>query len=64
MNNVLHLLLLMLIQSLGDIFLSKGMKQFGEITFNFPTQIKCIVYVFTTPWIGLGVCPLVRRIDS
>jgi bacterial/archaeal transporter family protein len=59
MKNSLHLLFLVVTQALGDIFLSKGMKQFGEIRFEGQTLVRFCVYVFTTPWIGLGIVMLI-----
>ncbi|MGB7417318.1 MAG: EamA family transporter [Thermosynechococcaceae cyanobacterium] len=59
MKNVLNLLLLILTQSLGDMWLSKGMKVFGHVEFNLLRLDQLIVYLFTSPWIWLGVLTLI-----
>lgn len=44
---------------LGDIWLSRGMKVFGEITSYHPEALGQLVgYLFTSPWIGMGVVTL------
>ncbi|MGF1601823.1 MAG: EamA family transporter [Thermosynechococcaceae cyanobacterium] len=59
MKNVLNLLFLILTQSLGDMWLSKGMKVFGHVEFNISNLDQLIIYLFTSPWIWLGVLTLI-----
>lgn len=56
MTNFLLLITLVVTQVLGDIWLSRGMKLFGEVeSFN----LAIIGYLFTNSWIWLGVITLV-----
>lgn len=54
------MVLLVSTQVLGDIWLSRGMKGFGEVTSYHPEALWHLIgYLFTSPWIGLGVLTLV-----
>ncbi|WP_293152631.1 hypothetical protein [Okeania sp. SIO2C9] len=56
MASLILLFLLSLTQVLGDIWLSKAMKQFGEINLvNSENWIPLISYLLTNFWIWLGV---------
>jgi transporter family protein len=55
LKTFLLLTALVLTQGLGDIFLSRGMKEFGEITLQFSTIPTLLVFLLTSPWIYLGV---------
>jgi bacterial/archaeal transporter family protein len=58
-KNILLLILLVTTQVLGDIWLSQGMKIFGEVTSFAPDYlIELIGYLFLSPWIWLGVATL------
>ncbi len=60
MNNILILVLLVTTQVLGDIWLSQGMKMFGEVkSFSLSVGGELIVYVLANPWIWLGVVSLI-----
>jgi transporter family protein len=55
--------LLVLSQVLGDIWLSRGMKQFGEVNLTSPPTVLSLgVYLFTNPWIWLGIVFLVSSL--
>ena len=59
MKKFILLSLLALTQVLGDICLSRGMKQFGEIATFTPLIIgQVLIHLFTNPWIWLGVAIL------
>lgn len=59
MTNFILLVVLVTTQVLGDIWLSQGMKQFGEMTSITPqTLLTLMSYLFTSPWIWLGVLTL------
>ena len=58
-KNFLFFGLLILTQVLGDIWLSQGMKLFGEVDFALPTVVRLVGYLFTSPWIWLGVGTLI-----
>ena len=58
-KHVLLLGLLVITQVLGDIWLSQGMKLFGEVDFALETVVQLIGYLFTSPWIWLGVGTLI-----
>jgi uncharacterized membrane protein len=54
------LFLLTTTQVLGDIWLSKGMKGFGEIdSYSFTMVINLLTYLLTNYWILLGVATLI-----
>ncbi len=56
MANLILLFLLNITQVLGDIWLSKAMKQFGELNLvNSESWIPLIIYLLTNFWIWLGV---------
>ncbi len=56
MANLILLFLLNITQVLGDIWLSKAMKQFGEVNLvNSESWIPLIIYLLTNFWIWLGV---------
>ncbi len=56
MTKFILISLLNITQVLGDIWLSKGMKQFGEVNLiNSETWIPLIIYLLTNFWIWLGV---------
>lgn len=60
MKRFIFLSFLVLSQVLGDIWLSRGMKQFGEVNLLDSSRIlPLIVHLFTNPWIGLGILFLV-----
>ena len=60
MKNALILALVVTTQVLGDIWLSQGMKLFGEVDSFSPTALAgLLTYLFTSPWIWLGVATLV-----
>lgn len=60
MRKFILLSLLALTQVLGDICLSRGMKQFGEIAAFTPSIIKqVLIHLFTNHWIWLGVAMLI-----
>lgn len=59
MNNTLILLLLIVTQSFGDMWLSKAMKVFGHVDFNVSVLEKLVVYLSTSPWIWLGISSLI-----
>ncbi len=46
-------------QVLGDIWLSRGMKGFGAVTFHWSVIPMLIGFLFSNPWIWLGVICLV-----
>ena len=59
-KNALILALVVITQVLGDIWLSRGMKVFGEVDSFSPLALAgLIAYLFTSPWIWLGVATLV-----
>ncbi len=59
MSNFFLLTILVLTQVLGDIWLSRGMKLFGEVeAFNLSTLTELLVYLLTNGWIWLGVITL------
>ena len=50
---------LVITQVLGDIWLSQGMKVFGEVNYFSPDALSNLIYyLFTSPWILLGVSTL------
>ena len=56
MTKIILISLLNITQVLGDIWLSKGMKQFGEVNLvNSESWIPLIIYLLTNFWIWLGV---------
>lgn len=56
MINVVILIVLVITQVLGDIWLSQGMKIYGEITSYSPQAISNLFgYLFTSIWIWIGV---------
>ena len=60
MKNALILALVVTTQVLGDIWLSQGMKLFGEVDSFSPQALAgLLTYLFTSPWIWLGVATLV-----
>ncbi|NJK41183.1 MAG: hypothetical protein HC934_07195 [Acaryochloridaceae cyanobacterium SU_2_1] len=60
MINFLLLLALVVTQVLGDIWLSRGMKLFGAVSSYSPAALTGLMgYLFTSPWIVLGVITLV-----
>jgi drug/metabolite transporter (DMT)-like permease len=63
MKKFILLALMVLCQVLGDIWLSRGMKQFGEVTFatfaDPSALLSLIVYFLTSPWISLGIIFLI-----
>ncbi len=63
MRKFLLLALLVLSQTLGDIWLSRGMKQFGEVNaINPSVLLQLIVHSLTNPWIWLGIAFLVSSL--
>ncbi len=59
-KSVLILALMVATQVLGDIWLSRGMKLFGEVdSFSLPDLAGLIAYLFASPWIWLGVATLI-----
>lgn len=63
MKKFILLLVLSLSQVLGDIGLSRGMKQFGELkTINPSILLDLLGYAITNPWIWLGVGFLVSSL--
>ena len=60
MRKILLISVLVVTQVLGDIWLSRGMKIFGEVSSFAPEAIeKLLLYLLTSPWIWLGVGTLV-----
>jgi len=58
-TNFLLLTTLVVTQVLGDIWLSRGMKLFGEVEgFNLGMITELLVYLLTNSWIWLGVITL------
>lgn len=56
MRTFLVLLIAICAQTLGDVFLTRGMKSIGEIdTLNAIELLQIGVKVFTTPYIWLGI---------
>lgn len=56
MRTFLILFIAICAQSLGDVFLTRGMKSIGEIdTLNAIELMQIGVKVFTTPYIWLGI---------
>lgn len=56
MRTFLVLLIAICAQTLGDVFLTRGMKSIGEIdTLNAIELMQIGVKVFTTPYIWLGI---------
>jgi uncharacterized membrane protein len=59
-KKVLLIFVLVVTQVLGDIWLSRGMKIFGEVSSFAPEKMgELFLYLFTSPWILLGVATLV-----
>jgi uncharacterized membrane protein len=59
-TNFILLPLLIITQVLGDIWLSRGMKSFGEMNPLDPSLwLPLLVYLLTNPWIWLGVLTLI-----
>ncbi|ELR98713.1 EamA family transporter [Gloeocapsa sp. PCC 73106] len=59
MTNFCLLLTLVVTQVLGDIWLSRGMKLFGEVeSFNLLRITELLFYLLTNSWIWLGVITL------
>ena len=59
MKKIILLILLVTTQASGDICLSQAMKVFGEVdSFQFAAIQELIAYLFTSPWIWLGVSTL------
>jgi drug/metabolite transporter (DMT)-like permease len=57
---ILLIITLVFTQVLGDIWLSRGMKIFGEVSSFSPEKIENLfLYLLTSPWIWLGVATLV-----
>jgi drug/metabolite transporter (DMT)-like permease len=60
MSTYLILALLVTTQVLGDIWLSRGMKPFSELdSFSGLVFLHLIAYLFTNPWIWLGILTLI-----
>ena len=60
MANFILLFLLIITQVLGDIFLSKAMKIFGEVNLvNSESWMPFIIYLLTSFWVWLGVITLI-----
>ncbi|MGB8698704.1 MAG: EamA family transporter, partial [Thermosynechococcaceae cyanobacterium] len=60
MKNALILILMVLTQVFGDLWLSEGMKVFGQVTsFTLPAVLSLVGYLLTSPWIVLGVVTLI-----
>ena len=56
MRKILLILVLVITQILGDIWLSRGMKAFGEVAIFSPADLtELFIYLLTSPWILLGV---------
>ncbi len=56
MKTLLVLFIAICAQTLGDVFLTKGMKSIGEVDTLDPAKLFHIgVQVFTTPYIWLGI---------
>lgn len=63
MKNFILLSLLVISQTLGDIWLSRGMKQVGEVnTINPLALLGFGIHVFANPWIWLGVALLLASL--
>lgn len=63
MKKFILLALLVVTQVLGDIWLSRGMKSFGTITaFDPALLLHLIVFLFTNPWIWLGIAFLLSSL--
>lgn len=63
MKNIFLLTSLVLTQVLGDIWLSRGMKEFGGANlFNLSGFVGLVVYLLTNPWIWLGIATLVTSL--
>ncbi len=63
MINYLILLLLIITQVLGDIFLAQAMKLFGEVTsYSSQSLLQLVGYLMTSPWIYLGVFTLIASL--
>lgn len=58
-QNFFLLAALILTQALGDICLSRGMKDFGEVMLQFEAIPKLLGFLLTSPWIYLGVGTLI-----
>ena len=60
MRKILLIFVLVVTQVLGDIWLSRGMKIFGQVSSFAPKEItKLFLYLFSSPWIWLGVGTLI-----
>ncbi len=57
----LLLLLLVLCSTLGDVFLSRGMKQIGRIS---PTRWHDLLFAVTNPWVMVGILLLLVFFSS
>ncbi len=56
MRTILVLFIAICAQTLGDVFLTKGMKSIGEVDTLDPLELLRIgVQVFTTPYVWLGI---------
>ncbi|WP_013324457.1 EamA family transporter [Gloeothece verrucosa] len=54
---------MVLTQVLGDIWLSRGMKEFGAANlFDLSGLVALILYLMTSPWIWLGIITLVTSL--
>ncbi len=59
MKNLLAILLFVLLDALGDVFVTKGMKQVGEVSTLQPRQLLNLVRrALSNPFLGLGVLSL------
>ncbi len=60
MKTLIVLLIAILAQALGDVYLTKGMKTIGEVSTLAPDKLLALgLQVFTTPLIWLGISLLV-----
>lgn len=60
MKNIILLTLLILTQVFGDLGLSKGMKEFGEVQdYSISGLQRLAIYLLTNHWIWLGVISLI-----
>ncbi|MGF1489933.1 MAG: EamA family transporter [Prochloraceae cyanobacterium] len=60
MKNIPILVMLVISQVLGDIWLSRGMKTIGQVSSLTPIAVgRSVLDLLANPWIWLGVCTLI-----
>ncbi len=60
MKNIPILVMLVVSQVLGDIWLSRGMKTIGQVSSLTPIAVgRSVLDLLANPWIWLGVCTLI-----